>query len=284
MAEMGACHRYEPRGALHGLMRVRSFTQDDAHIFCTEDQIVTETKIFIDLLKSIYKDFGFTEIAVKFSDRPETRAGTDETWDKAENALKDATEAAGLQYTLNPGEGAFYGPKLEFVLRDAIGRDWQCGTLQADFVLPERLDANYIGEDNNKHRPVMLHRAILGSFERFLGILIEQFAGKFPVWLAPLQVVVAPITDAAGDYAESVTDALRAIGVRVESDRRAEKINFKIRDHSVKKVPLILVVGEREAEEKTVAIRRLGGKAQDIMPLNEALEMIKAEAQLPDGE
>lgn len=284
MAEMGACHRYEPRGALHGLMRVRSFTQDDAHIFCTEDQIVTETKIFIDLLKSIYKDFGFTEIAVKFSDRPETRAGSDETWDKAENALKDATEAAGLQYTLNPGEGAFYGPKLEFVLRDAIGRDWQCGTLQADFVLPERLDANYIGEDNNKHRPVMLHRAILGSFERFLGILIEQFAGKFPVWLAPLQVVVAPITDAAGDYAESVTDALRAMGVRVESDRRAEKINFKIRDHSVKKVPLILVVGEREAEEKTVAIRRLGGKAQDIMPLDEALEMIKAEAQLPDGE
>ncbi|MDX1737868.1 MAG: threonine--tRNA ligase, partial [Alphaproteobacteria bacterium] len=283
MAEMGACHRYEPRGALHGLMRVRAFTQDDGHIFCTEDQIVSETKIFCDLLKSVYKDFGFEDIMVKFSDRPEKRAGSDETWDKAETALKEATEAAGLPYTLNPGEGAFYGPKLEFVLRDAIGRDWQCGTLQADFVLPERLDANYIGEDGEKHRPVMLHRAIVGSFERFLGILIEQYAGKFPVWLAPTQAVVATITSVADGYAEEVTEKLKAAGIRVECDLRNEKINFKVRDHSVKKVPLILVVGAREAEEQTVAIRRLGGKAQEVMSLDDALEMLKKEAALPDG-
>ncbi|WP_420548526.1 threonine--tRNA ligase [Curvivirga sp.] len=284
MAEMGACHRYEPRGALHGIMRVRAFTQDDGHIFCTEDQIVSETKVFIDLLKSVYKDLGFTEIAVKFSDRPEKRAGTDEIWDKSEAALKEATEAAGLSYTLNPGEGAFYGPKLEFVLRDAIGRDWQCGTLQADFVLPERLDAAYVGEDGEKHRPVMLHRAILGSFERFIGILIEQYAGKFPVWLAPTQAVVATITSVADDYAEEVTNALKAAGVRVECDLRNEKINFKVRDHSVKKVPLILVVGAREAEEKTVAIRRLGGKAQEVMSLDAAIELLKSEAALPSGE
>ncbi|MTI09895.1 threonine--tRNA ligase [Curvivirga aplysinae] len=284
MAEFGACHRYEPRGALHGIMRVRAFTQDDGHIFCTEDQIVSETKVFIDLLKSVYKDLGFTEIAVKFSDRPEKRAGTDEIWDKSEAALKEATEAAGLSYTLNPGEGAFYGPKLEFVLRDAIGRDWQCGTLQADFVLPERLDAAYVGEDGEKHRPVMLHRAILGSFERFIGILIEQYAGKFPVWLAPTQAVVATITSVADDYAEEVTNALKAAGVRVECDLRNEKINFKVRDHSVKKVPLILVVGAREAEEKTVAIRRLGGKAQEVMSLDAAIELLKSEAALPSGE
>ena len=281
MAEFGSCHRYEPHGALHGLMRVRGFTQDDAHIFCTEDQIVSETEIFCDLLKSVYKDFGFEEIMVKFSDRPEKRAGSDETWDKAEKALIEATEAAGLPYTLNPGEGAFYGPKLEFVLRDAIGRDWQCGTLQVDFVLPERLDAHYVAEDGEKHRPVMLHRAILGSFERFLGILIEQFAGKFPLWLAPTQVTVATITDAAADYAAEVAGLLKKAGLRVETDLRNEKINYKVREHSMKKVPLIFVVGGREAEERTVAIRRLGGKAQEILSLDEALEKVAKEAKMP---
>ena len=281
MAEFGSCHRYEPHGALHGLMRVRGFTQDDAHIFCTEDQIVSETEIFCDLLKSVYKDFGFEEIMVKFSDRPEKRAGSDDTWDKAEKALIEATEATGLPYTLNPGEGAFYGPKLEFVLRDAIGRDWQCGTLQVDFVLPERLDAHYIAEDGDKHRPVMLHRAILGSFERFLGILIEQFAGKFPLWLSPVQATVATITDAAADYAVEVADQLKAAGLRVETDLRNEKINYKVREHSMKKVPLIFVVGGREAEERTVAIRRLGGKAQEIMSLEEAVQKVGEEAKMP---
>ena len=281
MAEFGSCHRYEPHGALHGLMRVRGFTQDDAHIFCTEDQIVSETEIFCDLLKAVYKDFGFEEIMVKFSDRPEKRAGSDETWDKAEKALIEATEAAGLPYTLNPGEGAFYGPKLEFVLRDAIGRDWQCGTLQVDFVLPERLDAHYVAEDGEKHRPVMLHRAILGSFERFLGILIEQFAGKFPLWMSPTQVTVATITDAAQDYAIEVADLLKKAGLRVETDLRNEKINYKVREHSMKKVPLIFVVGGREAEERTVAIRRLGGKAQEILSLEEALEKVGEEAKMP---
>ncbi|RED51418.1 threonine--tRNA ligase [Aestuariispira insulae] len=281
MAEFGSCHRYEPHGALHGLMRVRGFTQDDAHIFCTEDQIVSETEIFCDLLKSVYKDFGFEEIMVKFSDRPEKRAGTDETWDKAEKALIEATEAAGLPYTLNPGEGAFYGPKLEFVLRDAIGRDWQCGTLQVDFVLPERLDAHFVAEDGDKHRPVMLHRAILGSFERFLGILIEQFAGKFPLWMSPTQVTVATITDAAQDYAVEVADLLKKAGLRVETDLRNEKINYKVREHSMKKVPLIFVVGGREAEERTVAIRRLGGKAQEILSLDEALKKVAEEAKMP---
>ncbi|MBU2091823.1 MAG: threonine--tRNA ligase, partial [Alphaproteobacteria bacterium] len=223
MAEFGACHRYEPSGALHGIMRVRSFTQDDAHIFCTEDQITAETIKFCDLLQSVYRDFGFTEVKVKFSDRPEIRAGDDSIWDQAEGALKDAVEAAGLPYTLNPGEGAFYGPKLEFVLRDAIGRDWQCGTLQVDFVLPQRLDASYIGEDSQKHRPVMLHRAILGSFERFLGILIEQYAGRFPLWLAPTQIVVATITNEADEYAVEVAETLKAAELRVETDLRNEK-------------------------------------------------------------
>ncbi len=283
MAEFGSCHRYEPSGALHGLMRVRAFTQDDAHIFCTEDQIEQETKYFCELLSSIYRDLGFDEFVVKFSDRPEVRAGSDEVWDKAEEALKRATEAAGVQTSVNPGEGAFYGPKLEFVLRDAIGRDWQCGTLQVDYVLPERLDANYVGEDGAKHRPVMLHRAILGSFERFVGILIEQFAGRFPLWLSPIQVVVATITSAADDYAHEVTAAAKKAGLRVETDIRNEKINYKVREHSLMKVPVMLVVGQREADEKTVAIRRLGGKNQEVKSLSEALEILAAEADMPDG-
>ncbi|WP_430436661.1 threonine--tRNA ligase [Oceanibaculum nanhaiense] len=281
MAEFGACHRYEPSGALHGIMRVRSFTQDDAHIFCTEDQITDETIRFCALLQSVYKDFGFTDVKVKFSDRPEVRAGEDATWDRAEGALKDAVEAAGLPYTLNPGEGAFYGPKLEFVLRDAIGRDWQCGTLQVDFVLPQRLDASYIAEDSQKHRPVMLHRAILGSFERFLGILIEQYAGKFPLWLAPVQVVVATITNEADPYAEEVAATLKAAGLRVETDLRNEKINYKVREHSLAKVPILLVVGRREAEERKVAMRRLGGDKQEVLALEDALHRLTEETQPP---
>lgn len=281
MAEFGSCHRYEPSGALHGLMRVRAFTQDDAHIFCTEEQILSETKIFIDLLASIYKDFGFEEFVIKFSDRPEVRAGEDETWDKAETALKDAALAAGADLVMNPGEGAFYGPKLEFVLRDAIGRDWQCGTLQVDFVLPQRLDAEYVGEDGNKHRPVMLHRAILGSFERFIGILIENFAGRFPLWLAPVQVVVAPITSDMDDYARDVMAALQTAGVRTDIDVRNEKINYKIREHSHAKVPVILVVGGREAENRTVAMRRLGGKDQEVISLDDAVTRLGEEGLGP---
>jgi len=281
MAEFGSCHRNEPSGALHGLMRVRAFTQDDAHIFCREDDITSETEAFCALLLSVYKDLGFDEVKVKFSDRPDVRAGSDETWDKAEAALKEATEAAGLEWELNPGEGAFYGPKLEFVLRDAIGRDWQCGTLQVDFVLPERLDASYVAEDGAKHRPVMLHRAILGTFERFIGILIENTAGKFPLWLAPVQVVVTTITDAADDYTKTVKAALDAAGIRSEIDIRNEKINYKIREHSMKKVPLIFVVGGREAEEGTVAVRRLGGKDQEILALDEAVARLALEAAGP---
>ncbi|MEC7496449.1 MAG: threonine--tRNA ligase, partial [Pseudomonadota bacterium] len=247
MAEFGSCHRNEPSGALHGIMRVRAFTQDDAHIFCTEDQITSESVRFCELLQSIYADFGFEDVRVKFSDRPEVRAGEDDVWDRAESALTDACEAAELETTLNPGEGAFYGPKLEFVLRDAIGRDWQCGTLQVDFVLPDRLDAEYVAEDGARHRPVMLHRAILGSLERWIGIIIEQYSGRMPPWLAPVQVVVASITDSANGYAEQVADAFRAAGMRVESDLRNEKISYKVREHSVMKVPYILAVGGREA-------------------------------------
>ncbi len=283
MAEFGSCFRNEPSGALHGLMRVRSFTQDDAHIFCSPDQIISETKIFCDLLKSVYKDFGFEEVKVKFSDRPEVRAGSDETWDKAENALKEATEAAGLEWTLNPGEGAFYGPKLEFVLRDAIGRDWQCGTLQVDFVLPERLQADYIGEDGQKHRPVMLHRAILGSFERFIGILIENFAGRFPLWLAPQQVMVASITSDFNDYAEEVCDLLKSKGLSCKTDFRNESINYKIREHSHAKVPVILVIGGKEVENRTVAMRRLGGKTQEILALDELVDKLVSEAACPSS-
>ena len=282
MAEFGACTRYEPSGALHGIMRVRAFTQDDAHIFCTESQIASETVAFVDLLSSIYRDFGFPEFRVKFSDRPAVRAGTDETWDRAEGALKAACAEAGVDYELNPGEGAFYGPKLEFVLRDAIGRDWQCGTLQVDFVLPERLDAEYVAEDGTRQRPVMLHRAILGSFERFLGILIEQYAGRFPLWLAPVQVVVATIVSDADAYALEVAAALKAAGLSVVTDLGREKINAKIREHSVQHVPAILVVGRKEAEARTVALRRLGGEAQETISLDAAVARLAAEALPPD--
>ncbi|HCD64102.1 MAG TPA: threonine--tRNA ligase [Alphaproteobacteria bacterium] len=282
MAEFGSCHRNEPSGALHGIMRVRAFTQDDAHIFCTEDQINSESVAFCNLLQDIYADFGFEDIRVKFSDRPEVRAGDDATWDKAEAALRDATAAADLETVLNPGEGAFYGPKLEFVLRDAIGRDWQCGTLQVDFVLPERLDAEYVAEDGARHRPVMLHRAILGSLERWIGILIEQYSGRMPVWLSPVQVVVAPITDSANDYAEQVHTEALAAGLRTEIDTRNEKIGYKIREHSTAKVPFILAVGGREAEAGTVALRRLGSDKQEIISLDEVMVMLADEAMAPD--
>ena len=282
LAEFGSCHRNEPSGALHGIMRVRAFTQDDAHIFCTEDQITDESIKFCDLLKSIYADFGFQDIRIKFSDRPEVRAGEDAVWDRAEGALREACDAAGLETTLNPGEGAFYGPKLEFVLRDAIGRDWQCGTLQVDFVLPERLDATYVAESGERKRPVMLHRAIFGSMERWIGILIEQYSGRFPMWLSPVQVVVATITDAAEDYAREVAAACKAAGLRVALDLRNEKINYKVREHSEAKVPALLVVGAREAEGKQVAVRRLGGKAQEILALDDAVHRLKDEAAAPD--
>jgi len=277
IAEFGACHRNEPSGALHGLMRVRAFTQDDAHIFCTEDQINAETVAFCGLLQSVYADFGFTEVAVKFSDRPEKRAGSDETWDRAEGALKAAVEAAGLQYTLNPGEGAFYGPKLEFVLRDAIGRDWQCGTLQVDFVLPERLDAEYVAEDNTRQRPVMLHRAILGSFERFLAILIEHHAGKFPTWLAPTQAALLNITDRQAGYMSECADFLKNQGVRVDTDLRNEKIGFKIREHTLRRVPYLLVAGDREDESRTLAVRTRSGKDLGSLSLEEVAELIQSD-------
>jgi len=282
MAEFGSCHRNEPSGALHGIMRVRAFTQDDAHIFCTEDQITSESVRFCGLLQSIYADFGFEEVRVKFSDRPDVRAGEDEVWDRAESALTDACDAAELETTLNPGEGAFYGPKLEFVLRDAIGRDWQCGTLQVDFVLPDRLDAEYVAEDGSRRRPVMLHRAILGSLERWIGIIIEQYSGRMPPWLAPVQVVVASITDSANGYAAQVTDAFRAAGMRAESDLRNEKISYKVREHSVMKVPYILAVGGREEEAGTVALRRLGSNEQQVIPMDEALAMLRGESLPPD--
>ena len=281
MAEFGSCLRNEPSGALHGLMRVRAFTQDDAHIFCTEDQITSETKLFCDLLMSVYEDLGFDNVVVKFADRPAVRAGDDATWDKAEKALGDATTAAGLETVLNPGEGAFYGPKLDFHLTDAIGRDWQLGTLQVDFVLPERLDASYVGEDGAKHRPVMLHRAILGSFERFIGILIEHYAGKLPLWLAPLQVVVATITKDADDYSLRVMAALKLAGLRAEADLRNEKINYKVREHSLAKVPVILVIGRSEVEANTVAVRRMDGKDQEILALGEAVARLEEEAAGP---
>ena len=282
MAEFGSCNRYEPSGALHGIMRVRGFTQDDAHIFCREEQIEEETRIFIELLSSVYADLGFESFKIKFSDRPEARAGSDEVWDKAESALKAATEAAGCTYELNPGEGAFYGPKLEFVLTDAIGRDWQCGTLQVDFVLPERLDANYTAEDGAKHRPVMLHRAILGSFERFLGILIENFSGKLPFWLAPRQVVVASIVSDADEYVLETVAMLKKLGLRAEADLRNEKINYKIREHSVGKVPVILAVGRKEVEERTVTVRRLGEKQTRVEALDDVAAALAAERIPPD--
>ena len=281
MAEFGSCHRNEPSGALHGIMRVRAFTQDDAHIFCSEDQITSESITFCDLLRKIYKDFGFEDVRVKFSDRPAVRAGDDETWDRAEEALKSACEAAGLETTLNPGEGAFYGPKLEFVLRDAIGRDWQCGPLQVDFVLPERLDANYIASDGSKKRPVMLHRAILGSMERWIGILIEQYAGRFPIWLAPVQAVITTITSDNDDYACKVLEECKKVGLRAAIDSRNEKINYKIRQHSNAKIPVILVVGTKEQESETVAMRRLGGKSQEILALDDAVNTLLKESTPP---
>ena len=282
MAEFGACHRYEPSGALHGIMRVRAFTQDDAHIFCEEHQIAAETVRFVALLSSIYRDLGFESFRVKFSDRPARRAGDDATWDRAEGALKQACETAGVEYVLNPGEGAFYGPKLEFVLRDAIGRDWQCGTLQVDFVLPERLDAEYVAEDGTRKRPVMLHRAILGSFERFLGILIEQHAGRFPLWIAPVQVVVASIVDDAAPFAREAAAALQKAGLSVSLDLRNEKINRKIVDHIDQRVPVLAVVGRREAEERSLVLRRLPGREQETVPLAEAVARLAAEAAAPD--
>ena len=282
ISEFGKVHRYEPSGALHGLMRVRSFTQDDAHVFVTEEQITEQCLAIHNLLLSIYADFGFTDIRIKFSDRPEKRVGSDEVWDEAEAALITAVEAAGDAYTLNPGEGAFYGPKLEYVLRDAIGRDWQCGTLQVDLNLPERLGAFYIGSDGEKHLPVMLHRAIFGSLERFTGILIEHHAGHFPLWLAPLQIMIATITSEADDYAVKVRDAMRAAGLRVEADLRNEKINYKVREHSLGKVPAIIAVGSRESEDGTVSIRRIGSKHQTVMSLDEAIKSLVEEALPPD--
>lgn len=282
MAEFGSCARYEPSGALHGIMRVRGFTQDDGHIFCREDQIEEETAIYINYLTSVYKDLGFEHFRIKFSDRPLNRAGSDEVWDRAETALLAATRSAGIEPEMNPGEGAFYGPKLEFVLTDAIGRDWQCGTHQVDFVLPERLNASFIGEDGNKHRPVMLHRACLGSFERFIGILIEEHAGKLPLWLAPRQVVVASIVSDADEYVKKVVGALNAVGVRAESDTRNEKINYKVREHSVAKVPVIFAIGMREVEEKTVSVRRLGSKQSQVMSLEQVITDLKIETTPPD--
>ncbi|GAB4232562.1 MAG: threonine--tRNA ligase [Methyloligellaceae bacterium] len=282
IAEFGKVHRYEPSGALHGLLRVRHFTQDDAHIFCTHEQITEECVKVNDLILSIYRDFGFDDVTIKFSDRPERRVGSDAIWDESEAALKTAVEAAGMEYELNPGEGAFYGPKLEYVLRDAIGRDWQCGTLQVDLNLPERLGAFYIGADGEKHIPVMLHRAMFGSLERFTGILIEQHAGHFPLWLAPLQVVVATIVSDADSYAREVLEALSAAGLRGEVDLRNEKINYKVREHSVAKVPVLFVCGKREAENRTVSVRRLGSKDQQVLPLEHAIARLVDEAVPPD--
>ncbi|UOA14161.1 MULTISPECIES: threonine--tRNA ligase [Sulfitobacter] len=282
MAEFGSCARYEPSGALHGIMRVRGFTQDDGHIFCAEDQITSETAKFIAFLSKVYADLGFEDWTIKLSTRPEKRIGSDETWDNMEQALGDACKAAGYDFEVLEGEGAFYGPKLEFTLTDAIGRNWQCGTLQVDANLPERLEASFIGQDGNKHRPVMLHRATLGSFERFIGILIEEHAGKLPFWLAPRQVVVASITSEADDYVAEVVETLKAAGVRAEADMRNEKINYKVREHSVGKVPVILAVGAREVEERTVSVRRLGQKQTSVQPLDALTAELAQDATPPD--
>ena len=283
MAEFGSCLRYEPSGALHGLMRVRGFTQDDAHIFCTEEQITGESVAFCELALGIYRDFGFSDIRIKFSDRPEVRAGSDDVWDQAEAALRTAAEQAGVDYELNPGDGAFYGPKLDFYLRDVIGREWQCGTFQVDFVLPERLDASYIGPDGDKHRPVMLHRAILGSIERFTGVLIEHYAGKFPLWLAPVQIVVATVTRDGDDYAAEVAAACKAAGLRVALDISNEKIGYKVRHHSLAKTPVLMAIGRREAEQRTVSIRRMDKEGQEVLALDEAVARLVEEAALPDS-
>ena len=282
MAEFGCCHRNEAHGALHGLMRVRQMTQDDAHIFCREDQIIDEAVGFCGLVTQVYEDLGFNDVSVKLALRPDTRAGDDAVWDRAENGLRDALTAVGLEWEELPGEGAFYGPKIEYHLRDAIGRTWQCGTLQLDFVLPERLGASYIGEDGEKHMPVMLHRAVLGTLERFIGIMIESYAGKMPLWLAPQQVMVCPITTEADDYAHHVVAALKAQGLRADADTRNEKINYKVREHSVAKVPVILAVGGREAEAQTVSLRRLGSKDQEVVALDDVVTMLAEEACPPD--
>ena len=282
MSEFGSCHRYEPSGALHGLMRVRNFVQDDAHIFCTEDQIESETILFCNILKKVYEELGFDKVSIKFADRPDERVGEDSIWDKAESALSKAARATGLPFDENKGDGAFYGPKLDFYLHDAIGRVWQCGTLQVDFNLPKRLNASYIGEDNNKHIPVMLHRAILGSLERFLGILIENYEGKFPLWLSPVQVALTTITSNSDMAANALLEKLRSSGLRSIIDLRNEKINYKIREHSINKVPYILVLGDREVEENSVTIRRLGSKEQKTLDVDECIDLIKNEALPPD--
>ena len=283
LAEFGSCHRNEPSGALHGIMRVRGFTQDDAHVFCTEDQVTGESIEICGLLRSVYRDFGFDDVEVKFADRPAQRVGSDAVWDRAEHDLKAAVELAGLPYTYNPGEGAFYGPKLEFHLRDALGRQWQCGTLQLDFNMPGRLGATYVGEDGGRHAPVMLHRAILGSMERFIAILIEHYAGHFPLWLAPVQLVIATITSEAADYGEEVERECAAAGMRVVLDAGNEKINYKVREHSLAKVPIMLVVGRREAANRSVAVRRLGGNEQEVLALGEAVARLKKEAAVPSS-
>ena len=284
MAEFGKVHRYEPSGALHGLMRVRAFTQDDAHIFCTEDQITTESKNVCDLILSIYKDFGFENVRINYSDRPEKRVGSDDVWDKAEKALIDAAEATGLKYSLNAGDGAFYGPKLDFILRDAIGRDWQCGTLQVDLNLPGRLNAVYIGEDGQKKTPVMLHRALFGSLERFTGILIEHYAGHLPLWLSPLQIIIATITSDSDIYADNIFNQLKDNGLRVEKDIRNEKIGYKIREHSAAKIPVIMVIGKKESENKTVSVRRLGSKKTETYKIDEILKILCKESLAPNSQ
>jgi threonyl-tRNA synthetase len=281
VAEFGKVHRYEPSGALHGLMRVRAFTQDDAHIFCTEDQITDESKIVCDLILSIYKDFGFEDVSIKFSDRPENRVGSDEIWDKSEKALRTAMEATGLDYTVNPGEGAFYGPKLEFVLRDAIGREWQCGTLQVDLNMPERLGGTFIAEDGKKYNPVMLHRALFGSLERFTGILLEHYAGNLPLWLSPVQAVVAPITSEIDDYAVEIQKTLKNSGFRVEMDLRNEKISYKIRENSLQKIPFLLIVGKKEMEEKSVTLRTFGSKDQEKIKLDNLTDFFEKKCMIP---
>ena len=281
VAEFGKVHRYEPSGALHGLMRVRAFTQDDAHIFCTEDQITDESKIVCDLILSIYKDFGFEDVSIKFSDRPENRVGSDEIWDKSEKALRTAMEATGLDYSVNPGEGAFYGPKLEFVLRDAIGREWQCGTLQVDLNMPERLGGTFIAEDGKKYHPVMLHRALFGSLERFTVILLEHYAGNLPLWLSPVQAVVAPITSEIDDYAVEIQETLKSSGFRVEMDLRNEKISYKIRENSLQKIPFLLIVGKKEMEEKSVTLRAFGSKDQEKIKLDNLTDFFEKKCIIP---
>ena len=283
LAEFGSCHRYEASGTLHGLMRVRGFTQDDGHIFCTESQIENETKLFIELLSGMYKDLGFEHFDIKLSTRPETRVGSDEVWDKAESALENAIKKLDLPFEIVEGEGAFYGPKLDFVLTDAIGREWQCGTFQADFNLPDRLDAEYVGEDGSKHRPVMIHRAVLGSFERFIGILIENYSGKLPLWLAPEQVAIATIISEVDDYASEIEDLLKSINIKVIKDLRNEKIGYKVREHSAAKVPVILALGAREKESRTVSVRRIGSNNTETKSLDEFIKEIKAEAQSPSN-